>query len=140
MSEDTAGHLSDALAGRYAVGRELGRGGMAVVYLAEDLKHGREVAVKVLNRSLSAQLGTQRFLREIEVTARLQHPHILTLIDSGEVDGLPYYVMPFVAGQSLKDKLSADGALEVGEAVRIAAEIADANMTSSIATASRATS
>ena len=90
-----------SLSDHYKVERELGSGGMATVFLAQDLKHGRSVAIKVLRRSLSHTIGVDRFLREIEVIARLQHPHILTLIDSGEIDGLPYYVMPYVRGQSL---------------------------------------
>ncbi|NNK49470.1 MAG: protein kinase, partial [Gemmatimonadetes bacterium] len=89
-------NLKAALADRYAIDREIGRGGMAVVYLAEDLKHGRQVAIKVLQPSLSAALGTDHFLREIETAARLSHPHILPLYDSGEADGFLYYVMPYV--------------------------------------------
>src|SRR4029079_1306092 len=88
--------VSGALSRAYRIERELGRGGMATVYLAEDLKHHRPVAVKVLHPELAAPLGQERFLREVEIAARLQHPHILTLIDSGEADGLVYYVMPFV--------------------------------------------
>jgi serine/threonine-protein kinase len=93
-----AASLSAALAGRYRVERELGRGGMATVYLAEDLKHRRRVAVKVLHPELASALGPERFLREIEVTAALHHPHILPLHDSGEAGGALYYVMPFVDG------------------------------------------
>jgi serine/threonine protein kinase/dienelactone hydrolase len=125
MSTDGLDRLNAALAGRYSIEREIERGGMAVVYLAEDLKHPRRVAVKVLQRSLSATLATDRFLREIDVLATLQHPHILTLIESGEADGLPYYVMPFVEGQSLKTRLE-KGPLPIDEAVRIAGEAADA--------------
>jgi eukaryotic-like serine/threonine-protein kinase len=99
---------------------------MAVVYLARDVKHDRKVAIKVLDPALSATLGTERFLREIEVIAQLQHPNILTLIDSGEVEGLPYYVMPFVKGQSLAALLEREGPLPVEEAVRIACEVAEA--------------
>src|SRR5215208_1934432 len=102
---DTLGTMTDplprltaALSDRYRLERELGQGGMATVYLAEDLRHGRRVAIKVLHPELSAVLGSERFLAEIKVTANLQHPHILGLIDSGEADGLLYYVMPFVAG------------------------------------------
>ena len=91
--------LQVALSDRYRLERELGQGGMATVYLAEDLKHGRKVAIKVLHPELSAVIGGERFLAEIKVTANLQHPHILGLIDSGEADGLLYYVMPFVAGR-----------------------------------------
>ena len=94
-----AARLTDALADRYRLERELGQGGMATVYLAEDLKHGRKVAIKVLHPELSAVIGGDRFLAEIKVTANLQHPHILGLIDSGEADGLLYYVMPYVVGR-----------------------------------------
>ena len=94
MTEGVAERLSAALAGRYAIERELGQGGMATVYLAEDLKHRRKVALKVLKPDLAATLGAERFLREIETTANLRHPHILPLYDSGEVDGTVLYVMP----------------------------------------------
>ena len=89
--------LTSALAGRYRIEREIGAGGMATVYLAHDERHDREVAIKVLHPDLAAALGVERFLAEIKTTARLQHPHVLSLIDSGEADGLLYYVMPFVA-------------------------------------------
>jgi len=118
--------LRASLAGRYRVERELGQGGMATVFLAEDLKHHRFVAIKVLNEDFAALLGARRFLQEIQTTAQLQHPHILQLHDSGEADGLLFYVMPFVEGESLRDRLSREGALPVAEAVRIAAEVADA--------------
>jgi tetratricopeptide (TPR) repeat protein len=118
--------LSAALADRYAVIRELGRGGMAVVYLAEDLKHNRKVAIKVLLPELAAALGTDRFLREIQTVAQLNHPRILTLIDSGQADGLPYYVMPFVEGESLLDRLDREKQLAVEEAVKITREVAEA--------------
>ncbi len=124
MSHDIE-RITQAFADRYAIERELGSGGMATVYLAEDLKHRRPVAIKVLQRELAHTLGVDRFLREIEVIGRLQHPHILTLIDSGEIDGLPYYVMPFVQGQSLRDHLENTGPMSVDEAVRITREIAD---------------
>ena len=101
-----AARLASALSDRYRLERELGQGGMATVYLAEDLKHGRKVAIKVLHPELSAVLGGERFLAEIKVTANLQHPHILGLIDSGEADGLLYYVMPYVAGESLRARLA----------------------------------
>ena len=114
-----------AFGDRYAVERELGSGGMATVYLAEDPKHHRQVAIKVLLPSLVHTIGVERFLREIEVIARLQHPHVLTLIDSGEIDGLPYYVMPYVEGQSLRARLEAKGRFSIEEAVRITREIAD---------------
>src|SRR2546425_7339079 len=96
--------LRYALAGRYAVERELGRGGMATVFLAEDLKHHRPVAIKVLHQELAAALGADRFLREIEIAARLQHPHILPLYDSGRADGLLFYVMPYVEGESRSEE------------------------------------
>jgi Tol biopolymer transport system component len=118
--------LSAALAGRYAIERELGRGGMAVVYLAEDLRHHRRVAVKVLLPDLAATLGGERFLREIETTAQLTHPHILPLLDSGEANGALYYVMPFVEGESLRDRLEREKRLPVNDAVQIAREAADA--------------
>lgn len=94
-----------ALAGRYRIEREIGSGGMATVYLAHDLKHDRDVALKVLRPELAAVLGVNRFLNEIRISARLDHPHILTLIDSGVADGFPYYVLPFVRGESLRARL-----------------------------------
>ena len=111
---------------RYVIQRELGRGGMATVYLADDLKHHRQVAIKVLDRELAQWIGKDRFLREIEVTARLTHPHILALHDSGAVDGLLYYVTPYVAGGSLRDRLKREGQLLLEDALRIAREIASA--------------
>jgi serine/threonine protein kinase len=114
------------LSGRYRVDRELGSGGMATVYLAQDLKHQRVVAVKILRPELAASLGTDRFLREIEITAGLDHPHILPVHDSGEDDGRLFYVMPLVEGESLRDRLSREGQLPIGDAVRIAREVADA--------------
>lgn len=119
-------HLNSLLSGRYRVERELGEGGMATVYLATDLKHDRPVALKVLNKAVSHSLGAERFLREIHIVARLQHPHILGLIDSGELDGMLYYVMPFVPGESLRTRLAREGELPVTEAVWILREIADA--------------
>ena len=101
---DTFDRLKAALADRYAIREEIGAGGMATVYLAEDLKHHREVAVKVLRPDLAATLGPERFLREIEVAARLHHPHILPLYDSGEADGFLYYVMPYVEGVAVRDR------------------------------------
>ena len=98
--------LRAALQDRYIIERELGAGGMATVYLAEDVRHHRKVAVKVLRPDLSEVLGADRFLREIEIAAKLQHPHILMLIESGEADGFVYYVMPYVEGESLRDKIS----------------------------------
>src|SRR5881396_1727591 len=118
--------LRGALADRYAIDRELGHGGTATVYLARDLKHGRSVAVKVLRPELAAALGAERFLREIEIAARLTHPHILPLHDSGEAGGFLYYVMPFVEGESLRDRLNREPQLPVEEAVRIAREVATA--------------
>jgi len=118
--------LTDALAARYRIERELGAGGMATVYLAHDLKHGREVAIKVVHQELAVALGGERFLAEIKTTARLQHPHILPLLDSGEAGGLLYYVMPFVDGESLRDRLDREKQLPIDDSVRIAREVADA--------------
>src|SRR5947208_7421689 len=118
--------LRSALGDRYAVERELGQGGMATVYLARDLKHERRVAVKVLHPDLAAALGAERFLAEIKTTANLQHPHILSLHDSGEADGFLFYVMPFVDGESLRDRLSREKQLPLEDALRIAREVADA--------------
>jgi Tol biopolymer transport system component/tRNA A-37 threonylcarbamoyl transferase component Bud32 len=118
--------LATALEDRYRVERELGQGGMATVYLAYDVRHDRKVALKVLRPELAAILGAERFLAEIKTTANLQHPHILSLFDSGEAGGLVYYVMPFVDGESLRDRLAREHQLPVDEAVRIAREIADA--------------
>ncbi len=118
--------LAAALADRYTIDRAVGAGGMATVYLADDLKHGRKVAVKVLHPELAAVLGPERFLNEIKVTANLQHPHILPLHDSGQVDGLLFYVMPFVDGESLRDLLNRETQLAVDDATRIASEVADA--------------
>jgi serine/threonine protein kinase/Tol biopolymer transport system component len=124
---DTAGAaFADALGDRYVLERELGRGGMATVYLARDLKHDRAVALKVLRAELSAILGAERFLREIRLTAGLQHPHILPLLDSGEAGGLLYYVMPYVEGESLRQRLEREGQLPAAEAVRLTAEVAEA--------------
>ena len=117
--------LTAALADRYRIERELGQGGMATVYLARDLKHDRDVAIKVLKPELAAVLGAERFLREIRIAANLQSPHILPLLDSGDADGLLYYVMPFVRGESLRDRLARDGALAPAEALRLLREVAD---------------
>jgi serine/threonine-protein kinase len=114
------------LSDRYRIERELGRGGMATVYLAEDVRHHRKVAVKVLHPELSAVIGSERFLKEIELTAGLQHPHILPLFDSGTADGLLYYVMPWVEGETLRGRLDRERQLPVADAVRIATEIASA--------------
>jgi serine/threonine-protein kinase len=118
--------LATALAGRYAIERELGQGGMAVVYLAHDVRHDRKVALKVLRPELSAIVGAERFLHEIKTTAHLQHPHILPLHDSGEAEGIVFYVMPYVEGESVRDRLSREKQLPVDDTVRIAAEVADA--------------
>ena len=119
--------LQEALGAQYAIERELGRGGMATVYLARDVRHRRQVAIKVLHPELSAILGPDRFLREIEVTASLQHPHILPLFDSGSVSpGLLYYVMPYVPGESLRARLQRERQLPIDEAIRLAREVADA--------------
>jgi len=118
--------LRTSLADRYAIERELGQGGMATVYLAHDLKHDRKVAVKVLRPDLAATLGHDRFLREITTTASLRHPHILPLYDSGEAAGFLYYVMPYVEGESLRDRLTREKQLPIGEALQIAREVADA--------------
>jgi tRNA A-37 threonylcarbamoyl transferase component Bud32 len=118
--------LASALADRYALDRELGAGGMATVYLAHDVRHDRKVAVKVLRPELAAAVGAERFLREIAIAAHLQHPHILTLIDSGTADGFVYYVMPYVEGESLRDRLVRDGALPIADATRILYEVVDA--------------
>src|SRR6188768_3362775 len=118
--------LSAAIADRYRIERELGAGGMATVYLAQDLKHDRSVAIKVLHPDLGAALGGERFLSEIRTTARLQHPHILPLLDSGEADGLLYYVMPYVTGETLRDRLARERQLPLDDALRITREVADA--------------
>ena len=118
--------LSAALADRYRLEREVGQGGMATVYVAEDVRHHRKVAIKVLHAELAAILGPERFLKEIELTASLQHPHILPLFDSGSADGFLYYVMPYVEGESLRNKLTREKQLPVADAVRIAGEVASA--------------
>jgi serine/threonine-protein kinase len=118
--------LNTALAGRYEIERELGAGGMATVYLAHDLKHDRHVALKVLKPELAAVLGAERFVVEIKTTASLQHPHILPLFDSGTADGFLFYVMPFIEGETLRDKLNRETQLGVDEAVRMAREVLDA--------------
>ncbi len=123
---DTLARLTAALADRYAIEGELGAGGMATVYLAEDLKHHRKVAVKVLRPELAAVIGAERFLKEIETTANLQHPHILPLFDSGEADGMLYYVMPYVEGESLADRLKREKQLPLEDALEIACEVASA--------------
>ena len=123
---DLLTRLFAALAPRYTIERELGRGGMATVYLAHDLKHHRRVALKVLRPELTTALGPDRFLQEIEIAAQFVHPHIVPVFDSGEVDGLLYYVMPYVAGESLRSRLTREGQLPVADAVEIACEVANA--------------
>ncbi|MCL7957924.1 MAG: protein kinase [marine benthic group bacterium] len=118
--------LHAALTGVYSLDRELGRGGMSTVFLARDLKHDRDVALKVLRPDLASAVGSDRFLREIKVTAALNHPHILPLLDSGSIDELVYYVMPFVTGGSLRDRLNADGPLQIAEVLRILGQVAAA--------------
>jgi serine/threonine-protein kinase len=125
MSDPTS-RLNAALEGRYRIDREIGEGGMATVYLAEDLKHERKVALKVLKPELAAVVGAERFLAEIKTTANLQHPHILPLHDSGEADGFLFYVMPYVAGESLRERLDREHQLPVDEAVRVAQNVAEA--------------
>ena len=126
MPADPFARINESLGGRYAIERELGRGGMATVYLADDVKHRRKVAIKVLHPELAATIGTDRFLQEIEMAARLSHPHIVPLFDSGAADDQLYYVMPFVRGESLRQKLIREGRLSVDEAVRITRQVAAA--------------
>src|SRR5690349_24018366 len=118
-NDDVLARLTTALADRYRIDRELGAGGMATVYLAHDLRHDRDVAIKVLHPDLGAALGGERFLTEIRTTARLQHPHILPLLDSGNADGLLYYVMPLVTGETLRARLARERQLPIDDAVRI---------------------
>ncbi len=128
---DPLARLTAALGERYALEREIGAGGMATVFLAKDLRHGRPVAIKVVRPELSGPGGVARFLREIELAARLQHPHILPVFDSGTVDDgaggqTPYFVMPFVEGETLRARLGRDNRLTVDDAISLAAEVADA--------------
>jgi len=125
-NQDSEERLRSALADRYRIEREIGSGGMATVYLADDLKHERKVALKVLKPELAAVVGAERFLAEIKVTANLKHPHILPLFDSGEADGFLFYVMPYLDGESLRDRLDREKQLPVVEAVRIATAVANA--------------
>ncbi|MGI8819051.1 MAG: serine/threonine-protein kinase, partial [Gemmatimonadales bacterium] len=118
--------LQTALSDRYRLDREVGAGGMATVYLAQDLRHDRRVAVKVLRPELAAVIGAERFLAEIKLTANLQHPHILPLFDSGAADSFLFYVMPFVEGETLRARLNREKQLPVADAVRIAIEVASA--------------
>ncbi|MCH7935194.1 MAG: serine/threonine protein kinase, partial [Gemmatimonadetes bacterium] len=123
---DPITRLNAALEGRYRIERELGEGGMATVYLAEDIKHERKVALKVLKPELAAVVGAERFLAEIKTTANLTHPHILPLHDSGEADGFLFYVMPHVEGESLRERLDREHQLPVDEAIHIATNVAEA--------------
>ena len=125
MSDQIQG-LTAILSGRYRVERKVGAGAMATVYLAEDVEHHRQVAVKVLRPELAAAVGSERFLREIDIAARLRHPHILPLIDSGDAEGFFFYVMPYVEGESLREKLDREKQLAIDEAVSITREVADA--------------
>jgi len=125
VTAESVDALRDALAGRYRLEREIAAGGMATVYLVHDLKHDRQVALKVMRGSV-AEYTVDRFLREIRVTARLSHPHILPLLDSGEARGLPFYVMPFIDGETLRDRMAREGRLPLDDAIRIALEVADA--------------
>ena len=123
---DLLSRLQAAVADRYRLVREIGQGGMATVYLANDLRHRRPVAIKLLRPELGAIIGGERFLAEIQVTANLQHPHILGLIDSGAADGLLFYVMPYVDGETLRGKLERERQLSVSEALRITREVGSA--------------
>jgi len=124
--DSTIDALRLALADRYRIERELGAGGMATVYLARDLRHDRDVAIKVMHPEIAQSLGAERFLREIAMTANLRHPHILPLYDSGNANGVLFYVMPFIDGGSLRDRLKRDRQLPIDEALTIAREVADA--------------
>src|SRR5512147_360291 len=117
---DPMARLGTSLADRYRIERELGAGGMATVYLAQDFKHDRKVAVKVLRPELAAVIGAERFLSEIKTTANLQHPHILPLFDSGEADGFLFYVMPLMEGETVRDRITREKQLPIPDAVRIA--------------------
>ena len=118
--------LANGLSTRYALDRELGQGGMAVVFLAHDLRHDRQVALKVLRPEISAEIGADRFLREIKLAAGLTHPHILPVFDSGEADGLLFYVMPSMEGRSLRERLDRERQLSLSDSLRIAREVASA--------------
>ncbi|NNG17090.1 MAG: serine/threonine protein kinase, partial [Gemmatimonadales bacterium] len=123
---DPIERLQAALADRYEILDQVGQGGMATVYLARDIKHERNVALKVLRPELSASLGTERFLREIRVAANLQHPNILALYDSGDADGALYFVMPFVEGESLRDRLDRETQLSIPDALKVIREVSEA--------------
>src|SRR5437773_7913685 len=120
---DAVAAVTAALGERYAIDRELGRGGMATVYVAQDRRHGREVAVKVLRPDVAAAIGAERFLREITIAARLTHPHVLPLLDSGQAAGALYYVMPYVRGETLRQRPEREGPLSVKDASRLAREV-----------------
>ena len=120
------GRIQSATRDRYAIEHEVGAGGMATVFAARDKRHGRRVAIKVLREELSGSLGIERFPREIEISARLQHPHIIGLLDSGSADGLLYYVMPFVDGMSLRARLAQEGELSVEDGIRVLQQLLDA--------------
>jgi serine/threonine protein kinase len=118
--------LQDVIGERYQLVRELGRGGMAVVFLATDVRQDRLVALKVMRPEIAAELGTERFLREIRIAGHLQHPHILGLYDSGEIGGILYYTMPYVEGESLRQRLERERQLPLPDAIRIACQVAEA--------------
>jgi eukaryotic-like serine/threonine-protein kinase len=126
MTDPLFDQVSTALAGRYALVRELGQGGMGAVFLGKDVKLGREVAIKVLPPTTRAYLGSERFQREVQLVARLSHPHIVPLFEADEVDGFLYYVMEYVEGESLAQRLARQGPLPFEEAIRIIAEVGDA--------------
>ena len=123
----TFGELKAAIADRYLLEKELGAGGMATVFLAHDARHNRKVAIKVMHPELAAVIGPERFLKEIETTANLHHPHILPLFDSGRVESTVFYVMPFIEGESLRTRLDREMQLPADDAVRIATEVASAD-------------
>ncbi|MEK6688154.1 MAG: serine/threonine-protein kinase, partial [Gemmatimonadota bacterium] len=123
---DIVERLNAGLSGRYRVDGELGQGGMAIVYQAQDLRHERDVAIKVLRPEIGTEVGAERFLQEIRIAARLIHPHILPLYASGEVEGLLYYVMPNMKGSSLRDRMDREGQIALADAIRIASEVAGA--------------
>jgi len=118
--------LQSALADRYEVERELGRGGMATVYLAKDLEHDRQVAIKVMRPQIAEVMGAERFLREIEIAGSLEHPNILALLDSGSTDDLMYYVMPFIEGESLGERIEREGRMGIDSVLQITREVASA--------------
>src|SRR5688500_3179434 len=123
MSPRTGSVFPPLLASRFVVEREIGQGGMATVYLARETKHERNVALKILRPEVSAAFGVERFLREIGIAARLSHPHLVPLIDSGQADGFLYYISAFVPGGSLRDRLQREGPLPIAESIRIAEEV-----------------